>query len=160
MLDALLASNQHISEGLFGGAVLPQGGLGFPVNDLAPGTLAGSRRGQSNSALLTLADYQGLPGGSGLAIGWTMKRSDAGVLSGRERATRAVRLLKEQRQRSLQKERVDQEMRWVANNRHRFSGQWIAIQGETLLATGITAKEVFARVAEPTNSSPRNSNRG
>lgn len=40
------------------------------------------------------------------------------------------------------------EMRWVADNRHRFSGQWIAIQGNTLLATGNTAQEVFAKVAD------------
>jgi hypothetical protein len=158
MLDALLVSDQHIPESLFGATLLLQGGLGFPMNDPVSGTLAATKRGRSTSALSTLSDYQGLRGGSnqtiaigdfGLAIGWTMKRNDASsLLSGKERATCAVRLLKEQRQRSLQKDRTDQEMRWLANNRHRFSGQWIAVLGETLLATGNTAKEVFARVAD------------
>src|SRR6185437_9279562 len=39
------------------------------------------------------------------------------------------------------------EKRWLAENRQRFSGRWIALEGQTLLASGDTAKEVFSRVA-------------
>jgi len=37
-------------------------------------------------------------------------------------------------------------MRWLAKNRHEYSGKWIALRGDCLLAVGATAKEVFSRV--------------
>jgi len=43
---------------------------------------------------------------------------------------------------------VEQEMHWLAENRDRFAGKWIALKGENLLAVGATAKEVFAKVAD------------
>ena len=79
---------------------------------------------------------------------WSGKRNDAAVSSGRDRAIRAVTYLKEQTRRSSQKEQTDREMRWLADNRHRYAGQWIAIQGDTLLAAGASAKQVFAKVAD------------
>lgn len=45
------------------------------------------------------------------------------------------------------KDRYLQEKLWLAENRQRFAGHWIALQGRTLLASGDTAKEVFSRVA-------------
>jgi hypothetical protein len=41
-----------------------------------------------------------------------------------------------------------EEMKWLAENRHKFLGRWIALQGQKLLAEGSTAKEVFAKVAD------------
>ena len=41
---------------------------------------------------------------------------------------------------------VQQEMRWLAEHRHEYSGKWIALRGEHLLAAGATAKEVFSKV--------------
>ncbi|MGI9073511.1 MAG: DUF5678 domain-containing protein [Bryobacteraceae bacterium] len=41
-----------------------------------------------------------------------------------------------------------QALRWLSENRNRYRGQWIALQGARLLATGKTAKEVYARVLD------------
>jgi len=41
-----------------------------------------------------------------------------------------------------------QAMDWLSVNRGNYAGQWIALQGNQLLATGTTAKEVFARVEQ------------
>ena len=40
------------------------------------------------------------------------------------------------------------EMRWLAENRHRYVGQWVALEGSCLLASGATARDVFARVSD------------
>ena len=40
------------------------------------------------------------------------------------------------------------EMTWLGENRHKYAGQWIALEGDRLLAAGTTAKDVFARVAD------------
>ena len=42
----------------------------------------------------------------------------------------------------------EQEMRWLAENRDRLRGKWIALQGNDLLAVGVTAKEVFSKIAD------------
>lgn len=34
--------------------------------------------------------------------------------------------------------------RWMAAHRHEYSGQWVALDGERLIAHGPNAKEVFA----------------
>ena len=45
-------------------------------------------------------------------------------------------------QRQLERERI-----WLATNRHRYAGRWIALDGDQLLAVGASAKEVFSEVA-------------
>lgn len=35
---------------------------------------------------------------------------------------------------------------WLSENRHKWVGQWIALQGSRLIASGKTGKEVYARV--------------
>jgi hypothetical protein len=40
-----------------------------------------------------------------------------------------------------------EEERWLEENRDRFGGQWVALQGRRLLAAGPTAREVFSAVA-------------
>ena len=39
------------------------------------------------------------------------------------------------------------EMKWIAENRHKFAGRWIALEGDCILAEGLTSKEVFSKVA-------------
>jgi Family of unknown function (DUF5678) len=34
--------------------------------------------------------------------------------------------------------------RWMAAHRHEYAGQWVALDGERLIAHGMNAKEVFA----------------
>lgn len=44
------------------------------------------------------------------------------------------------------------EAKWLAENRARYAGLWIALEGDELLASGPSAKEIFAQVAH--RSSP------
>ena len=39
--------------------------------------------------------------------------------------------------------RFAQEMRWLAEHRAEFAGQWVALDGDRLLAAGPQAREVF-----------------
>lgn len=36
------------------------------------------------------------------------------------------------------------EMRWIEEHRDEFTGQWIVVEGDTLIAHGTNAREVFA----------------
>ena len=49
------------------------------------------------------------------------------------------------RRRQLELERI-----WLAANRHRYSGRWIALDGDRLLAVGVSSREVFCEVANHT----------
>jgi hypothetical protein len=42
----------------------------------------------------------------------------------------------------MEKERI-----WLAENRSKYSGKWIALEGGRLLAVADSAKEVFSKVA-------------
>jgi hypothetical protein len=53
-------------------------------------------------------------------------------------------------QRAQRERQHDEEMSWLAGNRNRFAGRWIALDGDRLLAVGRTSKEVFSAVADHT----------
>ena len=38
------------------------------------------------------------------------------------------------------------EMRWLAEHRHEYGGQWVALDGDKLLASGPNAREVYEAV--------------
>jgi hypothetical protein len=40
------------------------------------------------------------------------------------------------------------EIRWLAENRHKYLGRWIALRGRQLIADAATAREVFMRVGD------------
>jgi antitoxin (DNA-binding transcriptional repressor) of toxin-antitoxin stability system len=44
-------------------------------------------------------------------------------------------------------ERGRAELRWLARNRQRYAGRWVALDGDQLLAVGDTAREVYAATA-------------
>lgn len=46
-----------------------------------------------------------------------------------------------------ERRRDELESAWLAANRDRYVGLWIALQGDELLAAAPTAREVFAAVA-------------
>jgi hypothetical protein len=60
---------------------------------------------------------------------------------------RALAFLALLQQRAQRERQTRQEMKWLAENGRRFAGRWIALEGEQLLATGATSREVFSRVA-------------
>lgn len=39
-----------------------------------------------------------------------------------------------------------QAIKWLSQNKQQYGGQWIALQGSRLLATGITEKEVYPQI--------------
>jgi hypothetical protein len=65
-------------------------------------------------------------------------------------ARRALESLARARQRTLRQRQFDQEMIWLAENRQKYAGQWVALDGDVLLASGKTSREVFAAVADYT----------
>jgi hypothetical protein len=40
------------------------------------------------------------------------------------------------------------ELQWLASNRKDYAGQWVALQGDRLLASGADAREVFLKVRQ------------
>jgi hypothetical protein len=36
-------------------------------------------------------------------------------------------------------------VRWLHENREKYSGQWVALDGDRLIASGATAKEVYSK---------------
>ena len=38
-----------------------------------------------------------------------------------------------------------QSLRWLHENQKRYSGQWVALDGDRLIANGSTAKEVYSK---------------
>src|SRR5690242_8362948 len=36
-------------------------------------------------------------------------------------------------------------LRWLHENREKYSGQWVALEGDRLIASGPTAKEVYSK---------------
>lgn len=45
-------------------------------------------------------------------------------------------------------ERARTEFRWLAENRERYAGRWVALEGDMLLAVGDSAREVYAAIAD------------
>ena len=41
--------------------------------------------------------------------------------------------------------RSAQSLRWLHENRDKYSGQWVALDGDRLIASGTTAKEVYSK---------------
>jgi uncharacterized protein DUF5678 len=57
-------------------------------------------------------------------------------------------LVAKSQERTRRTQQFREETQWLAKNRSRFAGQWIALQGSRLLAVGATAREVFLKVAD------------
>lgn len=135
MADALLVADQHIDERFFAPEPRRGGGPGswlgsWPVSQELD-AFAESRQS---------ADPQ-VPGGPTFGG----DRKDINVYL--RRAHKAVEhLAKSEHVRTARQ--FEEESRWLAENRNRFAGQWIALQGSRLLAVGVTAKEVFRKVAD------------
>jgi hypothetical protein len=41
--------------------------------------------------------------------------------------------------------RSEKSLRWLHENRDKYSGQWVALDGDRLIANGPTAKEVYSK---------------
>ena len=45
----------------------------------------------------------------------------------------------------VQSNRSAKSLRWLHENREKFSGQWVALDGDRLIASGPTAREVYSK---------------
>ncbi len=68
--------------------------------------------------------------------------------AGRQRAFRRLAPTVAERRDIVQDlERARLEFRWLAENRGRYAGRWIALEGDRLLAVGDSAREVYTAIA-------------
>jgi len=44
--------------------------------------------------------------------------------------------------------RSTKSLRWLHENREKYSGQWVALDGDRLIASGSTAKEVYSKAKD------------
>ncbi len=79
-----------------------------------------------------------------------LARSSMSIAEHFSQAPRALESLARLGQRGRRQRQLDMERIWLAANRHRYSGRWIALDGDRLLADGASAREVFAEVANHT----------
>lgn len=59
----------------------------------------------------------------------------------------ALRELARLGRRARNENQFHRERNWIAENRHKYRGRWIALEGDCLLAEGFSSKEVFSKVA-------------
>ena len=69
---------------------------------------------------------------------------DAHLLEGR----RVLGELKRSKLRAAEMRRFQDSMRWLNQNRSRYGGQWIALDGDKLLAAYNSAEQVFSEVGD------------
>jgi hypothetical protein len=122
MADALLVADQHVNEGF-----------------LAPGS-------SKSRPLEAEWIYSGQ---TLLGYGFYQRRDSREIRSVHDHlaeAHQALERLAQVEQRARRDRQFRQEMNWIAQNRRRFAGRWIALEGERLLASGATSREVFAEV--------------
>jgi hypothetical protein len=49
---------------------------------------------------------------------------------------------------------LSRELQWLATHRHEYLGQWVALEGDRLLAHGTNAREVFQQARQAGVASP------
>ena len=99
------------------------------------------------------------PGSSGFLRQWSQESepwerprhrqrgSSSAIPNYLEDAKRAIRIIAAMSQ-QIASDRISQlESRWLSRNRREFAGHWIALEGDELLAHGLTAREVFQAVS-------------
>ena len=137
MLEALLVGNQEVdignasaSSGFFAHTAIYQDWAS--ASELLPISVSlweivqrGQRNDQSNSGSLVIRQT---PAGTQLTTSAS--------------ALRAMEQVAEMRKQRRERNRVGEELKWIAANRGRFGGQWVALDGDKLVAIGQSAREV------------------
>ena len=139
MAEALLVSDQHVDEGFFPPHWIDRRASGFwaqlaPARPMAENLLSAS---DLMYAKQTLQGYD-----------FVLRDENSGTINTHlGGAKAALKSLEESEKRARGISRFRQEQQWLAGNRHKYAGQWIALKGACLLAVAPTAKEVFSKVA-------------
>jgi hypothetical protein len=135
MTDALLAADQHFDWGF-----LPVRSPGFSARE--PLRIRIDRTSQAYDPR-----ERGKSPPLRAGFGVPTRGSTTTVEAHLRGAQHALAELEQPLQRAQRDREYRQELRWLAENRHRFSGRWIALEGDRLLAAGDTSREVFLQVA-------------
>ena len=135
MADALLVADQHVNEGF----------LGSTSSKLFDRL---SSRFQSSRGFMQL--------GEGQVATIELSNPPDEPLSTVEPhlnlARNALQHFARDEKRVDSEKKFSEEMNWLAANKRRFAGRWIALEGEHLLAVGNTSREVFSQL--PANATP------
>lgn len=136
MTDALLVADQHIDGGFLVSAFSKCHARGAELNP--------------DDQTLHVRDFhrpgENLPIPTG--FNYPVRGSSTTVAAHLSGAEHALELLQPLGRRAQRDRQFHQEMKWLAENGHRFRSRWIALEGDRLLADGFTSKEVFLKVAE------------
>jgi len=158
MTDALLVSDQHVNEGFFASRSALRSGIDLWPQGSRPEIFAHPKTSFLIGSTTPINVEQTLQGWDQVQDQYRRwrrifpeRRSDekaTAIEAHIRRAQNSLKYLAGLHERAQKDRQFQQEMRWLAENRHRFSGKWIALKGEYLLAVGTTAKEVFSKVAD------------
>lgn len=135
MADALLVADQHVNEGF----------LRSTSSKLFDRL---SSRFQSSRGFIQLGEGQVAT----IELSKPPDESLSTVESHLLLAQNALRHFARYEKRVDSHQKFSEEMNWLAANKRRFAGRWIALEGEHLLAVGNTSREVFSQL--PANAAP------
>jgi hypothetical protein len=150
MNHALLVSDQHPFAVT---PPFPQSGHATacldPITIAAPALPCGEFQDQIHSRVKQILNT-GFPRGTEGYLGnWTPSRHYIQNEDGPGKSTRSVlatlRLLAKQKYEARKSTQFEREMAWLAENSGRYSGQWVALEGSTLLAVGGSARELLSQ---------------
>lgn len=127
LLDASLVADQYPQEGMFA-QVFSRATASGRTHSLASRSQAGYA--------LSMVRYG--------EVDPEQTTIDAHIAAGR----RVVQGLERSRLRVAEMRRFQDSMRWLDKNRSSFGGQWVALDGEKLLAADASAKQVFSEVGD------------
>lgn len=154
MTDALLVSDQQIDAGFFPEArsgrtvfspqILSQDLLMVP----GPSSFSGNNSFYGEQTIQGYGLIHHQPDQSADSFGSRPRNRETTLDTHLWRAKAALEEATQLRERIREKRHFQDELQWLAENRHKFFGQWIALQGAQLLAVGATAKDVFSKVAD------------
>lgn len=152
MTEALLVSDQHVNESFFAPKSAHRSGVEPWPQGSPPGAFADPQASFLIGSTVTVYAERNL---QGMRDQWTWchaltdRQPDeeaTGIDAHFRQAQHSLKYLTGVNKRAQEERQVQQEMRWLAEHRHEYSGKWIALRGEHLLAVGATAKEVFSGV--------------
>jgi len=152
MMDALLVSDQHVNESFLGPKSAPRSGVEPWPQGSPTGALADPQVSFLIGSTATVYAERNLQGMRD-QLTWRHASTDrqldeeaTGIDAHFHQAQHSLEYLAGVNKRAQEDRQARQEMRWLAEHRHEYSGRWIALRGEHLLAVGATAKEVFSKV--------------
>jgi hypothetical protein len=139
MAHALLDADQHVDEGLLASTSLN-----------LPGHIDDRFFAQTHGphGLTQLRESQGAP----IELNKMVDKNFLTVEAHLSRAQDALEHLARYEQRVDSEKKFSEEMNWLAANKRRFAGRWIALEGAQLLVVGNTSREVFSQL--PDNATP------